>query len=284
MRIDLHAHSTASDGTDSPAELLAAAVTADLQVVALTDHDTTAGWAEATAALPPGLSLVAGAEFSCVSESADGRRVSLHLLGYLFDPTHPELRAERRRLRDDRRTRARRIVDNLQQDAIPITWERVSALAGRGAVGRPHLARALVDAGVVPDVAAAFASVLSPRSRYYVRKADTEVLTAVRLIRAAGGVPVFAHPLARRRGQVVGDETVAAMAAAGLAGIEVDHPDLDDDDRAHAAALAADLDLIPTGSSDYHGRNKTTRLGDCTTSPEAFERLLSQPTSGRPVG
>jgi predicted metal-dependent phosphoesterase TrpH len=263
---------------------LAAAAAAGVQVLALTDHDTTAGWAEAAAAVPSGLTLVPGAEFSCVAESSDGRRISLHLLGYLFDPDHPGLRAERRRLRNDRRTRARRMVENMRQDAIPITWEQVSALAGGGSVGRPHLARALVDAGVTPDVPAAFASVLSARSPYYVRKADTEVLLAVRLIRAAGGLPVFAHPLARRRGPVVGDETVAAMAAAGLAGIEVEHPDHDEADRAHAAALAADLDLVPTGSSDYHGRNKSTRLGQCTTSPAAFERLLREPTWGRPIG
>jgi predicted metal-dependent phosphoesterase TrpH len=263
---------------------LAAAAAAGVQVLALTDHDTTAGWAEAAAAVPSGLTLVQGAEFSCVAESSDGRRISLHLLGYLFDPDHPGLRAERRRLRNDRRRRARRMVENMRQDAIPITWEQVSALAGGGSVGRPHLARALVDAGVTPDVPAAFASVLSARSPYYVRKADTEVLSAVRLIRAAGGLPVFAHPLARRRGPVVGDETVAAMAAAGLAGIEVEHPDHDEADRAHAAALAADLDLVPIGSSDYHGRNKYTRLGQCTTSPAAFERLLREPTWGRPIG
>jgi predicted metal-dependent phosphoesterase TrpH len=284
VRIDLHAHSTASDGTDTPAQLMAAAHAAGLQVVALTDHDTTAGWAEAVAARPAGLTLVLGAEFSCVREEPDGRRISLHVLGYLFDPEDRALRDEQRRLREHRRQRARRMVERMQQDGVAIDWQRVSTLAEGGSVGRPHLARALVDAGVVPDVPTAFASILSSRSPYYIRKADTDVLAAVRLIRAAGGVPVFAHPLARRRGPVVSDEVVAAMATAGLVGIEVEHPDHDEDDRAHAARLAAELDLVPTGSSDYHGSNKTTRLGRCQTPASAYERLLSRATARRPIG
>jgi predicted metal-dependent phosphoesterase TrpH len=283
VRIDLHAHSTASDGTDSPAELMAAAAAAGLQVLGLTDHDSTAGWAQAATARPAPLTLVPGAEFSCVHEEPDGRRISLHVLGYLFDPDHPAVGEEQQRLREHRRERARRMVQRMQQDGIPIEWQRVEALAEHGSVGRPHLGRALVGAGVVSDVPAAFRTLLSSRSPYYIRKADTDVLAAVRLIRAAGGVPVFAHPLARRRGPVVSDEVVAAMATAGLVGIEVDHPDHDEDDRAHAAGLAADLGLVPTGSSDYHGTNKTTRLGQCTTTAEAYERLLSRPTARRPI-
>jgi predicted metal-dependent phosphoesterase TrpH len=283
VRIDLHAHSTASDGTDHPAELVRTAVDSGLQVLGLTDHDTTAGWQEALAARPAGLTVVPGAEFSCV-HAQDGVRVSLHLLGYLFDPNHPALRAERRRLREDRRARARRMVERMQSDGIPITWERVAGTAGNGAVGRPHLARALVDCGVVPDVPTAFRSLLSTSSPYYVRKADIDVLTAVRMIRAAGGVTVFAHPFARRRGPVVDDEVVRAMADAGLAGIEVNHPDHDADDRRHAAEIAAALDLVPIGSSDYHGNNKATRLGECTTSPDAFHRLMAADTARRPVG
>jgi predicted metal-dependent phosphoesterase TrpH len=176
------------------------------------------------------------------------------------------------------------MVDRLRADGIPIEWERVAASAGSGSVGRPHLARALVDAEVVPDVPTAFAALLSPQGPYYVRKADTDVLTAVEMIRAAGGVAVFAHPFARRRGPVVGDEVVAAMATAGLAGLEVDHPDHDENDRAHAAALADDLDLVATGSSDYHGTNKTTRLAQCATSPDAYQRLFDRPTARRPAG
>jgi predicted metal-dependent phosphoesterase TrpH len=284
MRIDLHVHSTASDGTDSPSDLVAAAAAASLDVVGLTDHDTTGGWDEAFAARPDGLAIVPGVEFSCVRHEPDGRRVSLHLLAYLFDPDDPALTAEWARLRESRRSRGAAMVENLAADGYPISWRRVRELAGGGSIGRPHIARALVEAGVVPDVDTAFRELLSSRQRYYVRKADTDVYDALRLIRAARGLPVFAHPIARRRGPVVSDETIAEMAAAGLVGLEVDHPDHGPDDRAHAARLARELDLIPTGSSDYHGANKTTRLGQCLTTPEAYERLLALPSARPPVG
>lgn len=274
MRIDLHTHSTASDGTDTPAELVAAAVMAGLDVLAITDHDTTAGWAEATRSAPGGLTVVPGAEFSCVHVTGTGRRISLHVLGYWFDPDDPQLRAERLRLRDSRATRARRIVDNLAADGFPVTWADVTALSGTGAIGRPHIGRALVAAGAVPDLETAFRTLLSSRQPYYVAKQDTPVLEAVRLIRAAGGLAAFAHPFARRRGPVVDADVVAAMTAAGLVGIEVDHPDQDRADRAEAAGLARELGLVPLGSSDYHGANKTVRLGACSTAPESFERLL----------
>lgn len=279
MRIDLHSHSTASDGTDTPGELVRAAQLAELDVLAITDHDTTAGWTPALDALPVGLVLVRGAEFSCVNTDANGQRVTLHLLGYLFDPDHEQLRAERARLRESRLGRAEAIVDNMVADGVPITWQRVSELAAGGAVGRPHIGRALVEAGLVPDVSAAFVELLSPRSKYYVRKQDMDAFAAITLVRAAGGVPVFAHPLARRRGRVVSDEVIVAMAEAGLAGLEVDHPDHEPEDRVHLAQLAADLDLLATGSSDYHGTNKPTRLGACTTDPDAYQALLSQASS-----
>lgn len=282
--IDLHTHSTASDGTDTPAQLTAVAAAAGVEVLAITDHDTTAGWQRAIAALPAGMTLVPGTEFSCRYVPETGRRVSLHLLGYLYDPDHAELRAERARLRETRLHRARQMVANMTADGVPITWEQVEVLAAGGPVGRPHLGRALVAAGVVADVDAAFRELLSSRQPYYVPKADTDVFTAIRLVRAAGGVPVFAHPLARRRGPVVDAEVIAAMAEAGLVGLEVDHPDQDADDRAEAAALARDLDLVPTGSSDYHGTNKPTPIAACTTSRDAYERLIDRPTARRPVG
>lgn len=282
MRIDLHAHSNASDGTDTPAELIAAARTSGLDVVAITDHDTTGGWAAARAALPPGLTLITGAEFSCVY-TAPGNRVSLHLLGYLFDPDNADLRAQRVRLRAARLRRGEEIVSRMVADGLPISWERVAELADGGAVGRPHIGRALVEAGVVPDVDAAFAGPLSNESRYYVGTPDTDVFTAIDLVRAAGGVAVFAHPLARTRGRVVGDEVIRAMVEAGLAGLEVDHPDHVAADREHLGRLATEYDLIRTGSSDYHGTNKVTRLGADTTAPDEYRRLVSSASGGRPV-
>jgi 3',5'-nucleoside bisphosphate phosphatase len=283
VRIDLHTHSTASDGTDTPAQLIRRAKAAGLDVVALTDHDTAAGWAEAAAALPAGLTLVPGTEFSCAWFGPNGARVGLHLLGYLYDPDDEELQAERRRLRQSRRGRGQAIVNNLRADDIPVTWERVAELAGDGTVGRPHIGQALVEAGVVSSLDEAFANLLSSRSRYYVRKADMDVFVALRLINAAGGVTAFAHPLARRRGPVVGDEVIADMAAAGLDGIEVDHPDHSFADRAHLSDVAANVGLIRLGSSDYHGRNKAVRLGACTTSPETYADLLARNTASSPI-
>lgn len=282
--VDLHTHSTASDGTDTPAELVAKAAAAGIDVLAITDHDTTAGWTAALEARPTKLTIITGAEFSCVYVDGDGRRISLHLLGYLFDPDDPTLRAERQRLRESRLGRAEQMVAKMAADGLPITWERVSAFAAGGAVGRPHLARALVEAGAVPDVNAAFTQLLNSRAGYYVAKSDTDVFTAIDMVRGAGGLPVFAHPLARRRGPVVDDEVVARMAAAGLVGLEVDHPDQDATDRAQAAGLAHDLHLVGTGSSDYHGSNKTTGLAACTTGVGALEALLAHSTARRPSG
>ncbi len=282
MRIDLHTHSSVSDGTETPAELLATAKGAGLDVVALTDHDTTDGWAEAEANRPAGLTVVPGMELSCRWFPADQPPISVHLLAYLFDPAHPGLAAERARLRADRLGRAERIVQNLVAAGYPLVWDDIVAGCRGGVVGRPHVARALVAAGAATSVDAAFASLLHHGSPHYVAKADTEVLAGIRLVREAGGVPVFAHGLARRRGRVLDDDAVAAMAEAGLLGIEVDHPDHDPEERAHMAGLAKELDLLTTGSSDYHGTNKTTPIAVCTTDPAQFDRLLAAGT-GSPV-
>jgi len=284
VRIDLHAHSSASDGTDSPDQLVRKARAAGLDVVAITDHDTTRGWAQAADALPEGLTLIRGAELSCVHrpvlpDGSPGRRTSLHMLAYLFDPESEAFVAERLRLREDRRSRGRRIVDRMVDAGLPVTWERVSELAGDGAVGRPHIARVLVENGVVSSVDEAFDRYLRDDSRYHVPKADADVFDAIALIRAAGGVAVFAHPFARRRGRVVDEEAIIALAAAGLGGIEVDHPDHGAEDRARLRGLAADLGLIVTGSSDYHGTNKTIALGAETTAPEQYGALVAAATS-----
>ena len=285
MRIDLHTHSTASDGTDSPAGLVAAARAAGLDVVALTDHDTTVGWAAAIDALPAGLTLVGGLELSCRWNPPDGNRsTELHLLGYLVDPAHPELAVTLDALRASRLGRAERMTDRMTADGVPITWAQVARLSEGASAGRPHIARALVEAGVVGSVDEAFATLLNSRSPYHEPKEDLDALDGVRLVTAAGGVPVFAHPLARSRGRVVGDDAVTAMAAAGLAGLEVDHPDHAEADREHLRGLAADLGLLTTGSSDYHGTNKRVRVGGGgLTAPEAYEALVARSSGSRPV-
>jgi 3',5'-nucleoside bisphosphate phosphatase len=282
MLIDLHTHSSVSDGTETPAELMATARAAGLGVVALTDHDTTAGWAAAAAARPRGLTVIPGMELSCRWFPSDQPPISVHLLAYLFDPESPGLAAERARLRAERLGRAERIVAALAADGYPVVWERIVAGCAGGVVGRPHIARALVDAGVVASVDDAFATLLNHRSPYYVAKADTDVREGIALIRAAGGVPVFAHGLATTRGRIVGDGAVAAMAEAGLLGVEVDHPDHTPEQRGHLSGLADDLGLIRTGSSDYHGTNKRTAIAVCTTEPDQFEALLAAGTGSAP--
>ncbi|MFE1908554.1 PHP domain-containing protein [Streptomyces gardneri] len=274
MRIDLHTHSTASDGTDSPAELVRNAAAAGLDVVALTDHDTTRGHAEAIRALPEGLTLVTGAELSC---RLDG--IGLHMLAYLFDPEEPALLAERELVRDDRVPRARAMVGKLQELGVPVTWEQVARIAGDGSVGRPHVAEALVELGVVPDVSGAFTpDWLADGGRAYVEKHELDPVEAIRLVKAAGGVTVFAHPLAVKRGEVVPEAAIAGLADAGLDGIEVDHMDHDEATRARLRGLAKELGLLVTGSSDYHGSRKTCRLGDCTTDPEIYGEIIRRAT------
>ncbi|AXO33039.1 PHP domain-containing protein [Micromonospora sp. B006] len=280
-RIDLHTHSTASDGTLDPAELVRAAADAGLDVVALTDHDTTAGWAPAVAALPPGLTLIRGAEISCRWFGVEPA-IPLHLLAYLFDPDEPELAAELARVRRAREVRGERIVRLLQADGIQVSWTEILAGADGGTVGRPHIAQALIRAGLVATTSEAFGPDWLGE-RYRLPKDDIEVFRAVALVRAAGGVPVFAHPKASRRGRIVPDELIAELAAAGLAGLEADHEDHDAAEREHVRRLAAELGLLVTGSSDFHGTHKTVRLGAHTTGPEAYERIVALARGVTPV-
>ena len=279
MRIDLHTHSNVSDGTEAPGAVMASAAAAGLDAVALTDHDSTAGWGEAAdAARRLGLVFLPGMEVSCRTDEG----ISVHVLSYLHDPSHPGLLAEIAKSRSARVSRAERMVERLAED-YPISWADVQEQVAPGAtIGRPHIADALVAAGVVPNRSAAFTGILTARSRYFVAHYAPDPADAVRLIREAGGVPVFAHPEASSRGRVVGERTYKQMIDAGLAGLEIEHRDNPEDGRAYLRRLAEEHSLLVTGSSDYHGTGKPNLLGENTTSPEVLERIEELGT-GTPV-
>ncbi|HEY7262214.1 MAG TPA: PHP domain-containing protein [Trebonia sp.] len=277
VRIDLHVHSSASDGTDPPAEVVRRAVAAGCDVIALTDHDTVAGIAAAAAALPAGLTLVPGMELSCQLE-----RRSVHLLAYLFDPAYAALAAETELIRDDRVHRARAMVARLGALGAPVTWERVEEIAAGAVVGRPHIARALAEAGVVATPADAFtAEWIGDGGRAHVGRYAPDPARAIALVRAAGGVPVLAHP--RSPGYEISDEVVVGLASAGLAGLEVFHPDHDHSERSRLTQLANSLNLVMTGGSDDHGAFGDGGLCGETTPPDQYQRLLALATGARPV-
>jgi hypothetical protein len=269
VRIDLHTHSTMSDGTDSPAGVMRAAAAARLDVVALTDHDTLAGWDEAEAEADSlGLRFVPGVEISSTS-----RGVSVHLLAYWPRPDDADLLAMMARTRDERVGRAQEIVRRVSRD-YPISWDAVSAHAESAeTVGRPHIADALVSTGVMRDRDAAFREILHDGSPYYVPHYAPQALDVVRTVRAGGGVPAFAHPGADGRGRVVPTAVIEAMARAGLVGIEVEHRDHSDSQRERLSRIAERLGLVPLGASDYHGAGKRNRLGENLTAPEALAAL-----------
>ena len=278
VRIDLHTHSTASDGTDPPAEVMRRAAAAGLDVVALTDHDTLAGHREARDGLPPGLALLTGMELSC---RLDDR--SVHMLAYGVDPGNAELAAECAAIVAARVGRAQAMVEALRGLGVDITWPQVQALAAGGVVGRPHIARAMVAAGAIASPDEAFtADWIGAGGRAYVSRYALDPVAAIGLIRAAGGVAVLAHPRAVSRAEQLSEATIAELAAAGLAGLEVAHPDHDPAVRQRLAGLAASLDLVATGGSDDHGSLTGYRIGCETTSPQAYERLMSL-TSGDPA-
>lgn len=272
--IDLHAHSSRSDGTERPAGLVAAAAAAAVDVVAITDHDTTEGWAEARrAAEGAGLGLVPGIEVS-----ANQGGTSVHVLCYLPDPGHAELTAVLARVREERRSRAERTVERIAVD-YELPWEEVLAQAPDGAtIGRPHIADALVLRGHAADRGDAFARILRMDLGYIAPYWAPEPVEAVALIRAAGGVPVLAHPAANPWGRTPPREVLAALRDAGLFGVELDHPENLEPGVARLRPLAAELGLAVTGGGDWHGSGKTNRLGDGRTAPAVLERLLAEAT------
>lgn len=281
MSFDLHTHSNISDGTQPPADVVASAKRAGLQGLALTDHDTTAGWAEAVrAAEEQEILLIPGMEITTLTED----RISVHLLSYLHDPAHPGLTAAIRSARRGREARARRMVELLGRD-FPLTWERVQAQVSEGAtVGRPHLADALVAVGVVEDRQEAFDRLLHRGSPYYVSQDNIHPAEAIRLVREAGGVPVIAHAMASARGRTVSQDQLEEMVQAGLAGVEVWHRDNPEEGRQALLALARRHDLLVTGSSDYHGAGKPNLIGENTTDLRTVEQILERASGSTPAG
>ena len=273
MRIDLHTHSNRSDGTDSPTALVEKAKAAGLDVVAITDHDSTAGWDEAQAAADRvGITLVRGIE---ISTMLDG--VSVHLLGYGFDPADTSLLSELDRILTGRDQRLPQLLDQLAEHDMHLTEDDVVAQSGHAAAsGRPHVADAMVAAGYVADRDEAFRDWLYDDGPAYVERYGAPLREAIDLVRDAGGVSVVAHPWARRGARVLTPDVIAELAGQGLTGIEVDHNNHRDDVRSELRSLAADLGLVITGSSDYHGTGKGPEfhLGAHTTAPAEYERLM----------
>jgi hypothetical protein len=270
---DLHTHSTFSDGTLQPEQVVELATTRDLAGIALTDHDTTEGVERARkAARASGLEVLLGCELS-----AEQHGEPVHVLGYGFDPAEPVFAARRAWLREGRVGRARRMVERLHALGADVDLDRVLELAGSGSVGRPHVAHAMVEAGVVADVKSAFVPEwIGTGGRAYVAKDAVGPVEAVELIRGAGGVAVLAHPSLHAGAGAVPEPVIRAMAAAGLDGLEVDHPDQEPAERARLRALAGELRLEVTGASDCHGALYGYRLGVERTPDTTVERLLAR--------
>ena len=278
--IDLHTHTTCSDGTDSPRELVNKAIVQGIEVLGITDHDTTSGWEEATQSLRGSLQLALGAEISCLTN--DG--ISVHMLGLLFDPLHEEMQQVLEETRDGRLPRMRKMIEKMRAEGMDISIEDVEKAMPSGAtMGRPHLADALVAKKIVKSRDEAFIDLLHNDSRFYVSHAAPTPVEAIALIRRAGGVAVIAHPFASHRGQILKPEDFSDLLSAGLNGIEVDHRDQNPDERAMLRVIALELDLVMTGSSDYHGTGKLNSLAENHTSREQWQKLEAQADARRVV-
>ena len=278
--IDLHTHTACSDGTDSPRELVNKAIVQGIEVLGITDHDTTSGWEEATQSLRGSLQLALGAEISCLTN--DG--ISVHMLGLLFDPLHEEMQQVLEETRDGRLPRMRKMIEKMRAEGMDISIEDVEKAMPSGAtMGRPHLADALVAKKIVKSRDEAFIDLLHNDSRFYVSHAAPTPVEAIALIRRAGGVAVIAHPFASHRGQILKPEDFSDLLSAGLNGIEVDHRDQNPDERAMLRVIALELDLVMTGSSDYHGTGKLNSLAENYTSREQWQKLEAQADARRVV-
>jgi predicted metal-dependent phosphoesterase TrpH len=272
-RIDLHTHSNESDGTDTPIEILAKVAEAGLDRFALTDHDSIAGWQQIKDLVPEGIELVLGAEVSCQTVDA----LSVHMLGFLFDPENRALIDSMNQTRENRITRMERIVGRLQEAGIDISVEDVYAEVSEGAtIGRPHLADAMIRKGLVSERGEAFERFLHNRSKFYIPDASPTPEEAIRLIKEAGGVAVIAHPFASLRGRIISSEYLESLIDAGLDGIEIYHRDHSEGERDQLLALARRYALLVTGGSDYHGRGKVNRLGENLTENSQWEKIAER--------
>jgi predicted metal-dependent phosphoesterase TrpH len=276
--IDLHTHSSVSDGTETPTQLIEAAVESGLGTVAITDHDSTAGWSEAFAAASgTGLVVIPGMELSTNYGPA-----SVHMLAYLFDALDGGIVAETARIRDGRLHRAESIVAKIAED-YDLSWDDVLAESSDGTtLGRPHIADALVRKGIVPNRSAAFESILHWRGGYYEKYYAPSPLEGVRMIVRAGGVPVLAHPATYGKYRPMDDSVIGKLADEGLFGLEVGHRDNTEDGKLRLLKLAKKFGLEVTGASDYHGDGKPNRLAENTTEPEVLEKLLARATGSTP--
>lgn len=280
--IDLHTHTVFSDGTTTPEENARLAAAAGLAGIALTDHDTLDGWERMAAACAKArIGFVPGLEFS--TELEPGGR-SVHILGYWPDPDDRPLREECDRLRTERERRARAMVDRLAALGVAVAWARVAEIAGGAPVGRPHIAAAMVEAGAVPDLEAAFDEFLADGGPAWVPKHALAPEAGVALIRQAGGVAVLAHPgstfpLETHRREV--DAVLDLLQEAGLAGLEIDHPGHDEGVVAAWREIALERELLSTGSSDFHGDRKAARIGECTTPSGVVRRLYERAAHAR---
>ncbi len=266
--IDLHTHSTASDGLHTPTDLVRLAHDAGLRVIGLVDHDTTDGLDEAIEAGEQlGVEVIPGVE---INTTLAEHRGDAHVLGYFVQYGDPAFQANLRTLRDARVRRGERMVERLRSQGFDITWERVRELA-RGTVGRPHIAHALIEAGYATSVDEAFDNYLSPGRPGFVPRYKISPEDAVRLIHSAHGVPSLAHPA---KISELAEVVIPALLYAGLQGLECYYGEYDEATVARLLKLAGDFRLIPTGGSDYHGPNMhPTPLGGRHVPVEAYERL-----------
>ena len=278
--IDLHTHTTCSDGTDTPFALVKKALAAGITTLAITDHDSTAGWNEPITAIQPQIELVLGAEISCLT--LDG--ISVHMLGLLFDGEDRAIQQLLADSRDTRIPRMRKMVELLQADGVQISLDDVyKAMPDGATVGRPHLADALVANGVVASRDEAFLDLLNNGSKYYVTHAAPTPSDAIKAISSAGGVAVIAHPFASRRGHILDASSFADLVEAGLNGIEVHHRDQSAEEQASLSAIARELNLVITGASDYHGTGKLNGLAENVTDKTEWLRLESEANQRRVV-